>query len=597
MFSAALNPTAVAIGILALGATLFAEPAWIKESNQNAEVLLKVIAEFSPEVADHLGVQGLDEEICDLRPHLYERSLKAMKEASEELKTRLDHAQDPRICQDLEILIQAAEEACHTAELEHQYMLPYFDIAETEFTGIRYLIDPQIPKERQAAAVVRLRKYAGMGGQPLTQLAEQQSTARLSNTKLIGPYVEEVKRSLANTDTYLEGIRDLFTNSGLQGWEEPYAQLSQQLHDYDDWVNKNILPRARTDHRLPEPIYADRLHQVGVDISPEHLMGIAQFSFSEIQHQMEALAPLVAKEKGYASHDYRDVIRELKQKQIQGEEILPFYKQRLAEIEEIIRTQHIVTLPDREARIRLASLAETAAVPSPHMIAPPLVGNTGQYGEFVLPLDLPSDEGMPAVKLDDFAFDAAAWTLTAHEARPGHELQFASIVEQGTSIARTIFARTSVNTEGWALYAEAEMQPYEPLDGQLITLQLRLHRAARAFLDPMVNLGMIEPDQARAFLEREVALSPTWAKQDVQRYMFMAPGQATSYFYGYMRLMQLRGETEVLLGTQFNRQKFNDFILTQGLLPPDLLKKAVKEEFVPSQRISQYADPQLTTHQ
>ncbi|MEA3174625.1 MAG: hypothetical protein QOF42_2036, partial [Gammaproteobacteria bacterium] len=32
------------------------------------------------------------------------------------------------------------------------------------------------------------------------------------------------------------------------------------------------------------------------------------------------------------------------------------------------------------------------------------------------------------------------------------------------------------------------------------------------------------------------------------------------------------------------QNKFHDFILEQGLLPPDLLRKAVLEEFIPSQR-------------
>ena len=71
-----------------------------------------------------------------------------------------------------------------------------------------------------------------------------------------------------------------------------------------------------------------------------------------------------------------------------------------------------------------------------------------------------------------------------HEGRPGHELQFASIVEKGVSTGAVAFAFNSVNVEGWALYQEAEMKPYLPLEGQLISLQHRLLRAARAFLDP-----------------------------------------------------------------------------------------------------------------
>jgi uncharacterized protein (DUF885 family) len=73
------------------------------------------------------------------------------------------------------------------------------------------------------------------------------------------------------------------------------------------------------------------------------------------------------------------------------------------------------------------------------------------------------------------------------------------------------------------------------------------------------------------------------ALQEVQRYTFRSPGQATSYFCGYTRLMELRQETERALGPKFDRRTYHDFLLAQGLLPPSLLRKAVFEEFVPRQ--------------
>ena len=127
------------------------------------------------------------------------------------------------------------------------------------------------------------------------------------------------------------------------------------------------------------------------------------------------------------------------------------------------------------------------------------------------------------------------------------------------------------------------MMPYEPHDGQLIALQLRLLRAARAMLDPMLNLGMTDRDTAFRVLTKDVVLSNPMAKQEVDRYTFRMPGQAGSYFYGYSRLLQLRAETELALGPKFDRRAFNNFIIDQGLLPPDLLAKAVREEFVPRQ--------------
>src|SRR3546814_788859 len=85
-------------------------------------------------------------------------------------------------------------------------------------------------------------------------------------------------------------------------------------------------------------------------------------------------------------------------------------------------------------------------------------------------------------------------------------------------------------------------------------------------------------------LEEEVDVSPAMAKQELDRYMFNAPGQAGSYFYGYSRILQLRMDTELALGDRFSRLGFNNFLLDQGLLPPDLLAKAVEEEFIPAHR-------------
>ena len=127
-----------------------------------------------------------------------------------------------------------------------------------------------------------------------------------------------------------------------------------------------------------------------------------------------------------------------------------------------------------------------------------------------------------------------------------------------------MFAFNSANVEGWALYAEAVMKQYLPLEGQIGALQMRMMREARAFLDPMLNLGLIEPDAAKRFLMEEVMLSEPMAKKEVDRYTFNAPGQATSYFYGYSRLEALRTRVELALGDKFNEQPYHDFIIARA---------------------------------
>jgi uncharacterized protein (DUF885 family) len=407
---------------------------------------------------------------------------------------------------------------------------------------------------------------------------------QITKPGVIYPSKVEVETELGRNSNYVEGIGALFTKYGLKGWEPGYAKLKGQLADYDSWVRQNILPKARTDFRLPAERYALAFEQYGIDLPPAKIAAMAHAAFAQYQTEMAPLAAQVAKANGYPSADYRAVIAELKKKQITGEAILPFYNNRLREIEKIIVANNLVTLPDRPAIIRLATPAETAQQPAPHMSPPPFLHNTGQRGEFVLPLNIPSANGGAGDKYDDFTFDAVAWTLTAHEARPGHELQFDSMVEHGVSLARVLYAFNSTNVEGWGLYSEYIMQPYVPVDGQLLTLQLRLLRAARAFLDPELQSGVITPERAYEVLEKDVVLSHAFAKEEVERFTFRSPGQANSYFYGYTRLLSLRQEVEAALGQKFNQKKFHDFILDQGLLPPDLMRKAVLADFVPSQK-------------
>ncbi len=556
---------------------------WIKRSNDYAQLILKLQAKYAPEFAGRQGVEGLDEQITQFPADRRDRLKAETRAAIAQLQKWLADEKDPRVKQDLEITIKAAQLNLRGQEMDEKYEMPYFDLGQLIFAGLRTLLDDQVPEARRKAAVVRLRKYAGMepGFTPLVDQAKAR-TLEWSRPGQIGPPKVEVETNLARAGFFIDGIGQLFEKYKLEGYQEAYAKLRQQLTDYNAWVKQEVLPKARTDFRLPPERYAFSLERFGIDIPPDQLTEMAHKAFAEYQQEMQQVAAQIAKQRGLQSSDYRDVIRELKKDQLVGEAILTQYKDTLKQIEEIIRREKLVSLPGRPARIRLASPAETAQQPAAHMDPPPLLNNTGQQGEFVLPLNVPTAPGSADTKrIDDFTYKASTWTLTAHEARPGHELQFDSMVERGVSIPRALYAFNSVNVEGWGLYSEYITKPYMPLDGQLISLQLRLMRAARAFLDPELQSGKIKPQDAMRVLTQDVVLSEAFANTEVERYTFRAPGQATSYFYGYTKLLELRKDVEAKMGKNFNAMKFHDFILSQGLLPPDMLRRAVMEGFVP----------------
>ena len=134
-------------------------PAWIVKSDANADILLKIGARFAPEGAGQVGVSGLDEQVRDLQPRLYERTEAANKEALAELERRRAAETDALVRQDLDILIQSTRNQIEGDALEHKYELTYFDVPLSIFRGLRSLLDDQIAPERLFSDFVGLQKY------------------------------------------------------------------------------------------------------------------------------------------------------------------------------------------------------------------------------------------------------------------------------------------------------------------------------------------------------------------------------------------------------------------------------------------------------
>jgi hypothetical protein len=586
MFAACLgaaNPAAVA---QAKAAAAPPEPAWVTRSNQYTQMLLDVQLKYSPEGGSRQGLAKYDALITDPTRAAEVAQRKELQDVLATLAKAEKKEKDENVREDLEILQKTYSLQFREQDYQFAHKVAFLDASAAVYAGLQSLLDDKVAASRRPAAVVRLRKYAGVetGAKPFTDLLKQRTEEQMAKPGVVYPSVGEIEAGLGRDKSYVDGLQKLFQTYNPAGWQDPFAKLRQELADYDTWIRATVLPKARTDTKLAPEEYALALESYGIDTPAAQLAAMAHLEFTAVQAEMAPLAAQVAKEHGWKSTDYRDVIRELKKKQITGDATLPFYKARLKAIEGIVVANNLVTLPSRPAIVRMATAAETAQEAAPHMVSPPLLHNTGQQAEFVLPLIGPTTAGSPAERFDDFNSDAVSWAMTAHEARPGHELQFDSMVEHGVSNARAQFAFNSTNVEGWGLYSEWLIEPYEPADGKLMTLQLRLLRAARAFLDPGLQSGKVTQAEAYKVLENDVVLSPAYASEEMERFTRRAPGQANSYFYAFGQLLQLRKDTEAALGKKFDQKKYNDFVLAQGVLPTDLLRKAVMEDFVPREK-------------
>jgi hypothetical protein len=231
---------------------------WIAASNKYTNQLLAVEMKHTPELGSNEGLSQFDTEISqptladeDQERHETEALVATFKSAVGQQKQK-------EVAQDLEIMIRAADLQLRELDFARAHKVDFINASKTVFRGLRILLDEQTPAERRPAAVVRIRKYAGMepGYKPLAEILRQRVMEQMAKPGMVYPARSEIETELARDSNYMEGIATLLEKYKLTGWQEPFNKLKSQLVEYDAWTKANVLPKARDDFRLPAEEYA-----------------------------------------------------------------------------------------------------------------------------------------------------------------------------------------------------------------------------------------------------------------------------------------------------------------------------------------------------
>ena len=171
--------------------------------------------------------------------------------------------------------------------------------------------------------------------------------------------------------------------------------------------------------------------------------------------------------------------------------------------------------------------------------------------------------------------------LTLHEAVPGHHHQNAIAAEmQGVPAFRKDLYFSAFG-EGWALYTEklgVEMGVYRTPYEHFGRLSYEMWRACRLVIDTGIHSKGWSRDRAMQFLANNTSLSQGNVRAEVDRYISW-PGQALAYKLGELKILELRGKAERLLGSRFDLREFHDVVLQNGALPLAMLE-AVVERYI-----------------
>lgn len=167
--------------------------------------------------------------------------------------------------------------------------------------------------------------------------------------------------------------------------------------------------------------------------------------------------------------------------------------------------------------------------------------------------------------------------LTLHEAVPGHHLQGALAEEADEVRPFRRFDYISAFGEGWGLYAEYlgnEAGFYRDPYSRFGYLGYQAWRAARLVVDTGLHAFGWSRRQAIDYLAANISLPLVEATSEVDRYISW-PGQALSYYVGYLKIRELRQRAEAALGESFDLRAFHDELLRHGSVPLPVLESIV----------------------
>ncbi|MDT9600315.1 DUF885 domain-containing protein [Sphingosinicella rhizophila] len=164
-----------------------------------------------------------------------------------------------------------------------------------------------------------------------------------------------------------------------------------------------------------------------------------------------------------------------------------------------------------------------------------------------------------------------------HETIPGHHIETCIAHEmQGLPKFRR-FASIAAFSEGWGLYSERlpkELGLYADPYDDFGRLSLELMRACRLVVDTGIHAMKWTRKQATDYLDRNMPSSHYDNQREIDRYIVL-PGQATSYYVGMQKILELRERARTRLGPAFDMRAYHDMVLGDGPLPLPLLEEQV----------------------
>ena len=348
------------------------------------------------------------------------------------------------------------------------------------------------------------------------------------------------------------------------------------IKSYLDYLETDLAPRAKASFRLGRERFERKLKlEDGVELGSDRLLAIALRELAAVQEEFRKVAGRLN------GGDPVEAWRSAKEQHPAPGELISVAEAQVGELEEFLRTQDLVSLPDSEPVV---------VAPSPDfyrwafasMWTPgPFESKPSRAYYYLTDVDRSWPPDRQKEHLRDFNIPTL-WNISIHEVYPGHFLHFRHLRQVDSKVRKsTLFAPASF-VEGWAHYCEHMMVEAGFRRGD-VTIRLgqlaeALVRLARFVVAIRLHCEDLSVEQGMRFFRDEAFLEETTARREAERGTF--DPTYLVYSLGKLMMLKLRRDYKEQQGGKYSLRSFHDAVLSQGSAPFWALRRLLLDETV-----------------
>lgn len=367
-----------------------------------------------------------------------------------------------------------------------------------------------------------------------------------------------------------QGVRDRGLMDALT---QANATTVAAFRKYETWLKGSLLPRSKGTAALGEALFRKKLafaEQVNTSLDRLKEVGIADLRRN--QADLKGLAQSM-----HPDAALKEVFSEVRRAHPPADRLFERMQERLLVARQFVERRDLLTIPATDLPIVKEMPPFLRATIQAQMNT---VGPYERDGSSYLYLT-PPDRSWPTDKVEQFLgyFNPGKLgNLAIHESFPGHFVMDSWLRSNPSMARRLCMSGTSI--EGWATYAEQMMVEEgfaadDPMHrfGQL---QDAVLRDARYLMSIDFHTRGRSLDEVRAFFQKEAFLPEPIAEMEAKR--VASEPMVVTYTLGKLQFLKLREDLKQKEGSAFSLKRFHNAVLGSGILPVNLLRKALLVE-------------------